>query len=82
MSQEPKLSSVQSRMFQAKASRKLSFEKIGQELGVDEVYAASIFYGQAKPTKEQINKLTALLNIPTQHLDEEMGEHYFPSRGG
>lgn len=23
-----------------------------------------------------------MLNIPTQHLVEEMGEHYFPSRGG
>ncbi|CAO3613981.1 lambda repressor-like HTH type 3 transcription factor [Mucor lusitanicus] len=79
---EPKLSSVQSRMFQAKAARKLSFEQIGQELGVDEVYAAAIFYGQAKPTEDQIKKLTALLNIPTQHLVEEMGEHYFPSRGG
>ncbi|CEP15142.1 hypothetical protein [Parasitella parasitica] len=79
---EPKLSSVQSRMFKAKADRKLSFEDIGRELGVDEVYAASIFYGQAKPTEEQIQKLTALLNIPTQHLVEQMGEHYFPSRGG
>lgn len=80
-----------------------SFEQIGQELGVDEVYAAAIFYGQvdailvdrflviyanpsvllkAKPTEDQIKKLTALLNIPTQHLVEEMGEHYFPSRGG
>lgn len=27
-----------------------SFEQIGQELGVDEVYAAAIFYGQVYTT--------------------------------
>ncbi|KAI9267098.1 cyanate hydratase [Helicostylum pulchrum] len=79
---DPKLSSVQTRMFQAKAQRKLSFEKIGEELGCNEVYAASIFYGQAKPTEAEIKRLCEILNIPTGHLVEEMGEHFYPSRGG
>lgn len=79
---DPKLSSVQTRMFQAKAQLKLSFEQIGKELGCDEVYAASIFYGQAKPTPQQIERLCKVLNIPTNHLTEEMGDHFFPSRGG
>ncbi|KAI8969313.1 cyanate hydratase [Mycotypha africana] len=79
---EPKLSACQTRMFQAKHTRKLSFEQIGKELGCDEVYAAAIFYGQAKPSDEQLHKLSELLNVPTQHLLEEMGSHFYPVRGG
>ncbi|KAI7907083.1 cyanate hydratase [Cokeromyces recurvatus] len=78
----PKLTAVQTRMFQAKAKLKLSFEQIGKELGCDEIYAAAIFYGQAKPSDAELIKLSQILNVPTQHLLEEMGAHYFPSRGG
>ncbi|KAI8352809.1 cyanate lyase C-terminal domain-containing protein [Choanephora cucurbitarum] len=77
-----KLSALQSRMFQAKAVRKLTFEQIGKELGCDEVYVAAIFYGQAKPTDKELQSLSEILNVPTQHLMEEMGAHYFPTRGG
>ncbi|KAI7869853.1 cyanate hydratase [Mucor mucedo] len=79
---DPKLSAVQTRMFQAKAERKLSFEDIGKAMECNEVYAASIFYGQAKPTRHEIQKLCEILNIPTSHLVDEMGEHFYPSRGG
>lgn len=37
---------------------------------------------KAKPTDEEIIKLSEILNVPTQHLMEEMGAHFFPSRGG
>ncbi|KAI8982631.1 cyanate hydratase [Pilobolus umbonatus] len=79
---EPKLTSLQSRMFAAKTLMKLSFESIAEAIGCDEVYTASIFYGQAKPSEEVIIKLSEVLNIPTQHIMEDMGDHYYPNRGG
>lgn len=42
---------------------------------------ASLFT-QAKPNEQEINKLGEVLNIPTNHLVEEMGEHFYPTRGG
>ncbi|KAG1140241.1 hypothetical protein G6F38_009253 [Rhizopus arrhizus] len=73
---------LQQRMFLAKDTRKLSFQQIGEAIGCDEVFAAAIFYGQAKPTDDQIRSLSAVLNVPTQHLAEELGSHYYPTRGG
>ncbi|ORE01983.1 cyanate hydratase [Rhizopus microsporus var. microsporus] len=69
-------------MFEAKSARRLSFKDIGDAIGCDEVYVAAIFYGQAKPTDEQIEKLSVVLNIPTQHIQEILGGHYYPTRGG
>jgi hypothetical protein len=40
------------------------------------------FLFKAKPTDEEIRRLSEILNVPTQHLVDEMGEHFFPSRGG
>ncbi|KAG2222062.1 hypothetical protein INT45_007948 [Circinella minor] len=59
-----------------------SFEDIGKKIGRDEVYVAAIFYGQAKPSKEELEKLSAVLNLPESHLKEELGESYYPDRGG
>ncbi|EIE75316.1 hypothetical protein RO3G_00020 [Rhizopus delemar RA 99-880] len=82
MNNQIHLSPLQQRMFLAKDTRKLSFQQIGEAIGCDEVFAAAIFYGQAKPTDEQIRNLSAVLNVPTQHLAEELGSHYYPTRGG
>ncbi|KAI9278842.1 cyanate hydratase [Phascolomyces articulosus] len=78
----PKLSALHNRMFKAKAAKKLSFEDIGKKIGRDEVYVASIFYGQAKPSKEELEKLSAVLGLPENHLKEELGEGFYPDRGG
>ncbi|CAO3668194.1 unnamed protein product [Rhizopus stolonifer] len=78
----PSISKFQERMFLAKNTSNLSFQQIGEAIGCDEVFAAAIFYGQAKPTEDQIEKLSAVLNVPTKHLTEEIGHNYFPSRGG
>lgn len=82
-----------------------SFERIGKEIGRDEVYVAAVFYGQvssrvfllppnsakiyandgttqAKPTTEELEKLSAVLNLPASHLKDDLGAHYFPDRGG
>ncbi|KAI9489842.1 cyanate hydratase [Zychaea mexicana] len=78
----PKLSPLHTRMFKAKAASKLSFEDIGKRIGRDEVYVASIFYGQAKASAGELQKLSAVLNLPEAHLKEELGDHFYPDRGG
>ncbi|KAI8341254.1 cyanate lyase C-terminal domain-containing protein [Chlamydoabsidia padenii] len=77
-----KLSALQTRLFEAKAERKKSFEDIGKMLGRDEVYVAAIFYGQAKPTLDEIEILSRNLNIPAAHLRAEFGPQFYPDRGG
>ncbi|OAD76806.1 lambda repressor-like HTH type 3 transcription factor, partial [Phycomyces blakesleeanus NRRL 1555(-)] len=59
-----------------------SFEDIGKRIGHDEVYVAAMFYGQTKPSQEELEKLSSVLNIPTSHLKEELGDQFFPDRGG
>ncbi|KAI8097353.1 cyanate lyase C-terminal domain-containing protein [Halteromyces radiatus] len=76
------LSDIQKRLFQIKAERKKSFADIGKAIGRDEVYVAAIFYGQAKPSFDEIEKLSKYLNIPTTHLAAEYGPQFFPDRGG
>ncbi|KAJ6148334.1 hypothetical protein N7497_010316 [Penicillium chrysogenum] len=63
--EHPNLPTVSTTLFKAKAARKLSFEKIGEHIGRNEVAAAAIFYGQAKPSREDIEKLADLLHIPS-----------------
>ena len=39
----------------------LSFEAIGKAIGRDEMFVASVFYGQAKPTAEDIKVCAFIL---------------------
>ncbi|KAI2732027.1 hypothetical protein CBS147332_1166 [Penicillium roqueforti] len=73
------LPAVSTTLFKAKATHKLSFEEIGEHLGRNEVAAAAIFYGQAKASPEDIEKLADLLFIPQQALEEQLSG--FPDRG-
>ena len=66
-------------MFEAKARKKLSFEKIAQELGRNEVAVAAIFYGQARASEEDIPKLSKLLGVGEPYLTQELAG--FPDRG-
>ncbi|KAI1638619.1 cyanate hydratase [Biscogniauxia mediterranea] len=66
-------------LFSAKAGKKLTFEEIAKELGRSEVAVAALFYGQAQASAEDIEKLSFLLNIPTQSLETAMMG--FPDRG-
>ncbi|QQK42429.1 Cyanate lyase, C-terminal [Penicillium digitatum] len=75
----PNLPAVSTTLFRAKAARQLTFEKIGEHLGRNEVAAAAIFYGQAKASPEDIEKLADLLLIPQQPLEEQLNG--FPDRG-
>ncbi|KAJ5457939.1 Cyanate lyaseC-terminal [Penicillium sp. IBT 31633x] len=77
--EHPNLPTASATLFRAKAAHKLSFEQIGGHLGRSEVAAAAIFYGQAKASPEDIQKLAVILNIPQQPLEEQLGG--FPDRG-
>ncbi|KAI1849439.1 hypothetical protein JX265_008593 [Neoarthrinium moseri] len=66
-------------LFEAKASKKLTFEQIAQELGRGEVAVAALFYGQAQASPEDIAKLSQILNVSKESLESTMGG--FPDRG-
>lgn len=55
-------------LFEKKKEKNLSFETIGKALGRDEVAVAALFYGQAKASPEDIQKLSEVLDIPEQQL--------------
>ncbi|KAI2789527.1 Cyanate hydratase [Penicillium oxalicum] len=78
-SQHPYLPESSTTLFRAKATKKLTFEQIAQHLGRNEVAAAAIFYGQAKASPEDIQKLSELLGIPHETLEGQLGG--FPDRG-
>ncbi|KAJ5585040.1 uncharacterized protein N7459_004840 [Penicillium hispanicum] len=78
-SQHPNLPASATTLFSAKATKKLSFEKIANHIGRSEVAAAAIFYGQAKASPEDIQKLSELLEIPHGILEEQLSG--FPDRG-
>ena len=66
-------------MFEAKAAKKLTFEAIAKELGRAEVAVAAMFYGQARASEEDIDKLSKLLGVDHAKLTQELAG--FPDRG-
>ncbi|OJI99223.1 hypothetical protein ASPVEDRAFT_123135 [Aspergillus versicolor CBS 583.65] len=77
--QHPNLPASAATLFSAKAQKQLSFEQIAQHIGRNEVAAAAIFYGQAKASPEDIQKLSSLLDIPHETLSAQL--EGFPDRG-
>jgi len=75
------LAPILKQLFEAKARKNLSFEKIAQDIGRDEIWVASVFYGQAKPTPNDIEALSSVLDIDVQQFTSEHGEHWWPHRG-
>ena len=59
----PSQNTVTASLMAAKKSKGLSFEDIGTTLGLDEVWVASLFYGQATASPEEAEKLSALLSL-------------------
>jgi len=68
-------------LFAAKANKGLSFEQIAQAIGRDEVWTASVFYGQAKPTPKDIEALAKVLDVDHANFTAEHGEAWWPQRG-
>ncbi|KAJ5812935.1 Cyanate lyase C-terminal [Penicillium robsamsonii] len=77
--EHPNLPAASTILFRAKAAQGVTFEQIGEHIGRNEVAAAAIFYGQAKASPEDIEKLADLLFIPEQVLSEQLNG--FPDRG-
>lgn len=69
----PSLAGSADTLFKAKAAKKLSFEQIARHIGRNEVATAAIFYGQAKASTEDIQKLSLLLDIPLDVVEHELG---------
>ncbi|KAI9896236.1 hypothetical protein N3K66_008408 [Trichothecium roseum] len=66
-------------LFDAKASKSLSFEQIAKHLDRSEVACAALFYGQAMASDEDVAKLSELLEVPKEALAAKMTG--FPDRG-
>ena len=50
-------------LLKAKKEKKLSFEDLGKLIDRDEVWVASLFYGQATASKEEANTLINTLDL-------------------
>ncbi len=57
----------------------MTFEAIAKEVGRDEVAIAAIFYGQARASPEDIQKLSSTLGIEQSTLEHQL--QGFPDRG-
>ena len=74
----PSQETVTATLMAAKKARGMSFADLEAALGLDEVWIASLFYGQATASKEEAEKLAELLSLDpaiTAALQE------FPTKG-
>lgn len=78
-SQHSNLPASAKTLFDAKAQKKVSFEEIAKKLGRDEVAVAALFYGQAKPSPDDIKNLSEYFGIDHATLESQMSG--FPDRG-
>lgn len=66
-------------LFNAKTKAGLSFSEIANLLDRSEVAVAAIFYGQAQASAQDVEKLSALLDIPKEVLAPQLMA--IPDRG-
>ena len=74
----PSQETVTTTLMAAKKAKGMSFADLEAALGLDEVWIASLFYGQATASKEEAEKLAELLSLDsaiTAALQE------FPTKG-
>ena len=74
----PSQETVTATLMAAKKAKGMSFADLEAALGLDEVWIASLFYGQATASKEEAEKLSELLSLDsaiTAALQE------FPTKG-
>ena len=78
-SMAPRLPAHSAPLFEAKSRKGLTFSAIAEALGREEVAVAALFYGQAQASAEDVEKLSALLDVPLSSVAEQMMG--FPDRG-
>ncbi len=57
------ISEFTSKLLAAKKKKGLSFADLEEKLGYDEVWIASVFYGQASASEEEANKMVELIGL-------------------
>jgi len=84
------LSTVHQYLFASKAAKGCSFADIAKEINRDEVWTAAVFYGQAKPTPQDIERLASFFgdelqfaapNEAGQWFSQELGKNWMINRG-
>jgi len=75
------LPSMNSKFFEAKARKGLTFDQIAKAIGRDEVWLAAAFYGQAKFTSDELKKVSDVLGVSSVEALNELGDHWWPNRG-
>jgi len=68
-------------LFQAKVAKGLSFAEIGQQINRDEVWVAAVFYGQAVPTKEDLQGIVKVLGIPDELQGRSLADELIRTSG-
>ncbi|WP_413441673.1 cyanase [Synechococcus sp. MIT S1220] len=69
---------VTATLMAAKKAKGMSFADLESALGLDEVWIASLFYGQATASKEEADKLAELLSLEP---DVTAAIQEFPTKG-
>ena len=72
------METVTATLMAAKKAKGMSFADLEAALGLDEVWVASLFYGQATASKEEAEKLAELLSLDPA-ITEALQE--FPTKG-
>ncbi|KAG7529520.1 hypothetical protein FFLO_05588 [Filobasidium floriforme] len=68
-------------LLEAKAKKGLTFEKIAESINKPEVWTAAVFYGQAKPSSDDLAKLGEVLGLDQEQLKSSFGDHHMVHRG-
>lgn len=85
MATTPKILSTLPNVFtslhEAKVKSKLTFAQLAEAIGRSEWYTTAIFYGQARPDKGDVDKLSSALGLQQGYLEGAFGDDFFPLRG-
>lgn len=79
VNQHPHLPLSSQLLFAAKEQHGVTFEQLARNLGRSEVATAAIFYGQAKASDADVQKLAEVLALPHRELAKSLAG--FPDRG-
>ncbi|KAE8212657.1 hypothetical protein CF319_g9241 [Tilletia indica] len=80
--EQPGVPPVTKLLHTAKAQSGLTFAQIAEKIGRNELWVAALWYGQAKPDEEDLQKISDLLKVDLDALKSDFGIHFFPDRGG
>ncbi|EJU04555.1 Cyanase [Dacryopinax primogenitus] len=70
-------------LHEAKAAQRKTFAELAEALGKAEIWVAALFYGQAKPSPQDLQTLSSVLQVPLIKLRGigGLGKEWWPYRG-